>query len=1856
MQKKISTIWVLFLTIGFLLFTNACSRKGSRTIDPEFARYIAAFTSGSVSSVSSIQIELNQDMPSVELNKEIDQDLFEFSPKIKGKAYWVNTRTIKFVPEPGELKQGETYDAWFKLDKVLQVEDDFEEFYFYFGIPEQNFSVDVLPYSPTKDNDLTWNTVRGTLLLADEAALPDIEKMLSVGGNSNTAVIKVEATDLKGRYAFTIDSLKRTTQDLTYTLKVDGSSIGAKKESEELPIPMPAINSSSFSVVDVRTSYEPSECIRITFSDPLSNNQNIQGLVNPNGIDNFSYDIQKNVLKLYLDANSNNTSVDLNIFQELKSSESKGLDKNYNFQLSLEKNKPEIKLLNSGNILPSSDNLNIPFQAVNLWAVDVTIVKIYENNILGYLQSNDFGGDNELRRFGRLILKKQIRLDNDHTMRLDQWNNFSIDLSTMIKQDPGAIYRVKFTMKQEYSLYPCSGIVPKVPEEADLERFDNRMKEDDEAVWDIPQSYYYDPVDWDDYNWDEREDPCKSSYYNNRSSNCIVFASNIGLVAKIGSDKKVMVAVTDILTTKPISGAVVDVYNFQMQRIGSAKTDGDGFATIDYKGSVPFVVVAAKDKDKGYLKLTSNLSLSLSNFDVSGKEIQKGLKGYIYGERGVWRPGDSIYLTFILDDKINPLPKGHPVSLDLFTPTGQLSQKHVNTSGKDGFYTFRLATDPAAVTGSWRADIKVGGATFSKTIRVETVKPNRLKVRLAVGELIDASRGVLNTTLSSQWLHGAAASNLKASVEMTLSLVNNPFKGYEAYSFNNPASNFSSDTYTIFEGRLDGSGNALVAGKLPPASNAPGMLKASLVSRVFETGGDASIYSQTAAYSPYSAYVGIKSPNESDYEMLETGKDNTMDIVTLSADGKPLNRSNVNVKIYKIKWSWWWNSNDDDLSSYVNNTSANVVLNQDVSTVGGKAKIKFKVEDADWGRYLVMATDKQGGHIAGKIVYVDWPAWKGRSDKEDASGLTMLSFSTDKKTYNVGDKATVTIPKSSDGRVLISIEDGTKVIQRDWAKTSAKEDTKYTFEVTDEMNPNFFVFATLLQPHAQTDNDLPIRLYGVLNIKVENKNTILTPVIAMPNELRPEKEFTVSVSEQNKKAMTYTLAVVDEGLLDLTSFKTPNAWTDFYAYQALGVRTWDMFDMVVGAQVGKLGPLLSIGGDEALKPSSNPLNRFKPVVKFLGPFTMKKGETQSHKIKLDPYIGSVRVMVIAGSQEGAYGNAEKTVAVKNPLMVLSTLPRVAGPDEEILLPVNVFAMDKKVKTVNVTVQAANGLFQFTDGTNKSVTFSELGDKVVYFKVKVSKRTGAEKVTIKASGGGETSNETINIEVRNPNPPIILTSDALVPAGQSQELSLNIDLPTANDWVKLEVSRMPAVDLSKNMAYLYDYPYGCSEQVTSRAFPLLYVNAFRKFSDKETEKMKYNINEAIKILSSRQLGDGGIVYWPGNSYPAEWVTTYAGHFLIEAKNKGYNVPESVIGKWKQFQKKSAQRWNKGDLYSSYYSYSMTDLQQAYRLYTLALAGEPELGAMNRLKEMKDLSIQARWRLSAAYAIAGKKDAAQQIVSNVPLTVDNYSAFNNTYGSPARDMSMIMETNLLLGRTEKALSLATQVSAELSSDYISTQTAAYGLIAMSRLAEKMGKGTIAYGWTLNGVPQKVENSQVFQEYTIKPQEVVNVSFTNKGQGQLYVRLLGRTQPLVDTSQPKNDGVNLYVKYVDDNNNEIDVASLRQGTEFFANVVVQNISGESITDLALNQIFPSGWEIFNNRLFNSGASANPSISYQDIRDDRVMTFFNLDNGYSTTVKVRLQAAYCGRFYLPAVSCEAMYKPQTQSRTSGMWVEVKQ
>ena len=1860
MKKISSTAFSLFLILLVGFFFVSCKTEKSKQIDPDFAKYISGFTYGTISPQSYIQVELTQEMPAVELNAEVKDKLFSFSPNIKGKTVWINSRTIRFIPDDKELKMGRLYDAKLSLDKLLKVEDKFRSFNFHFKVSEQNYNFDLLPYKPINSNDLNWNRVEGVLKLVNASSVEDIQKMFSLKGANKEAQVNVMPLS-ETSYRIVVDSLKRTSNAVSYTLNIDGKPIDVKK-SEKQTIEFTPIPETELEIVDVRIYDDGSQSVRVTFSSPLALDQDMRGLVVASEVDNFTYRVDKNVLYIYPETFPKDV-LNLQLNERIKNNLGLGRAKDYSYQLKVDDEKPQIKVEKGGNILPNSKQLTLPFSAVNLWAVDLKIIKIYQNNILYYLQSGSLSDNSsgEVRRFGRLIKKLRVRLDTDKTKDLTQWNQFALDLAPLIEQDPGAVYMIQLSMQQDYSLYKCGSITPSTPQGNNMRSLsDELITEEEESVWDETQPYYYESIDWSEYNWNETDDPCKTSYYmdRNKTIDSFVLASNIGMMAKAGNDNTLTVAVNDILTTDPLSGAKVKLYNYQMQEMGSGTTDKDGFVNIDYQKGRPFVVTAEKNDEKGYLELKEELSLSLSNFDVSGKEIQKGIKGYTYGERGVWRPGDTIHVSFILEDKEQKLPENHPVVLEVYTPKRQFFQRQVKTKGENGFYTFTIVTDPSAQTGVWQSYIKVGGTSFYQPLRIETIKPNRLKVRLETDSIFDANQGVFSGTLNAQWLHGAPASNLKAEVSLSLSKTDHPFKDYETYQFNNPLSQFNTNRHTLFEGNLNASGVAGVNSKVPMAENAPSMLRGNILSRVYETGGDMSFYAQTIYYSPYKVYAGVKAPKAPQGQFLETDKSLSFDVISLTPNGKKVSRSNMSYKVYKLNWSWWWNSSEEDLGSYINNTAVSPVAQGTLSTTNGEGKVNFQVDYPDWGRYLMLVKDTESGHTTGTMFYVDWPASRGRADRRDPSGLTMLSFTTDKPTYQVGEKAAVTIPSSSEGRVLVSIENGTKVIQREWVKTSDKEDTKYSFTITEEMNPNVYIFATLLQPHAQTANDLPIRMYGVQSIDVEDKDSRLTPVIAMPNELQPEKEFSISISEKAKKPMTYTLAIVDEGLLDLTGFRTPNAWSHFFAKEALGVRTWDLYNRVLGANTGMFGTLLSIGGDEALKASSDKVNRFKPIVRFMGPFTVKAGETKTHKVKLPPYVGSVRVMVVAGG-EGAYGSAEKTVAVNNPLMTLSTLPRVMGPNEEVWLPVNVFAMDNSVRNVQVSIET-DGLLKPQDGTNQTIQFDKIGDQLVYFKLKAGTKTGAEQVRIKATGGGQTATETIDIGIRNPNPPIVLSDAQMIDANSSAQLSIAMDEVGANDWAKLELSRLPNINFNKNIDFLLSYPHDCTEQLVSQAFPLLYINELTELDVDQKKQMTEKVDQVIKTLATRQLSDGGFMYWSGNNYASEWTSTYTGHFLTEAKNKGYNVSDNVLSRWVQFQTKLSNNWSRTVSYQSYYSISMTELQQAYRLYSLALSGQPQLGAMNRMREINDLSLQAKWRLAAAYALTGRKEVANELVFNVNDKVDNYNFNNDTYGSAARDEAMIMETYLLLDKTDKALELAQSVAKELSSDYISTQTAAYGLIAMSQLAEKMGKTNIGIDWTLNGkAMDKVSTSQPLHQVDIVPKQQIDISINNKGTGKIYAQLIGRTQPIgdVELSETDDASFNLSVNYIDLNGNPLSVSSLKQGEEFTAVVTVSNGPSQAFTDLALVQIFPSGWEIYNERILDS--SSNNEVgkyNYRDIRDDRVLTYFNLAAGQAKTFRVRLQAAYRGMYYLPAVSLQAMYKPSEQTRTKGGWVKVEE
>jgi uncharacterized protein YfaS (alpha-2-macroglobulin family) len=1841
----------------YLLVALACkpSKPTIFKVDPAYGKYVSAYTSGMITRQGTIRIELSKEFQPEELaavHARIDElpdstvleDIFEFEPAISGKAVWVNDRVIEFIPDK-ILPANQFYEVYFDLDKVAEVKREHENFHFQFATFQQVLFVEPGSLRSQDGYSLAWQRLEGTLKTSDYEDSALLVKTLHVTQNGVRLPVRLEEGYETNEYTFYVDSIERKKQPGQLIVSWDGEAVQSLSQGKA-EINIPALG--DFSITDTKIVDREDQAVELTFSEPIAYNQNLDGIISISGVEKLTYKTEYNVVTVYLPNRLTGDRM-ISVSTGIRNIEGHNMLQDFSQDITFKDPKPLVRIKGDGSILPNSNGLIFPFESISLKAVDVRIVKIFESNVHHFLQVNNLDGRDELTRFGKVIAEKKVSLQTDKNTNFKQWNQHVLDLSKWITPDPGAIYRISIRFRKEYAVCDCE------TNEESGENSENNEVEAEDPDW---SENSWSPYGFDDgydswYGYSDDYDACDADYYSGKAVARNILASDLGMIFKLGDDKNAHAFVSNLITTEPIAGATVEYFDFTKQLIAWGTTNAQGMLETKL-AQKPFLMIAKLGKQRGYLKLGDGYANSLSKFDVEGEVVQKDVKGFIYGERGVWRPGDSLYLTFILENKAGNLPADHPVKFELQDPNGRQVYQVTKTRNVNGMYDFRTQTSTEAITGNYTALVKVGNRTFSKILKVETVKPNRLKIYLnpAANKTNDST-----SKLTVKWLHGAVAKSLKANVQVTVHQSVTTFDKYKQYTFDSPLRGYRSDVETVFDGRLNEQGEAAVRTKLQIGQFAPGMLRATYITKVFEQGGDFSIDRNTVPYSPFKTYVGIRTPETNRDLTLETGHTHRLDVVTLSEKGELVSTPQLQVKIYKIQWRWWYEQEEEDLASYMARSGATVIQDTMIAAKGGKGAFNFRVNYPEYGRYLVTVTDLEGKHQTGKVITIDWPSWS-RANRTGNEHANMLNFACDKEKYVKGENIRVSFPAPADGRALITVETRSKIIKKFWIRT-VKGEMVHEFQATADMAPNAYVYVTMIQPHASTKNDLPIRMYGVVPVLVDDPETHLAPVITTADSWEPESTVHVKVKEQQGKRMTYTLAVVDDGLLDLTGFRTPEPWNVFYAREALGVRTWDIYDHVIGAYAGKLDKLLSIGGDGDANAGKSPkANRFKPMVRFIGPFVLEAGQEKNHQIELPNYVGSVRVMVVA-QQDGAYGTTEKTVAVKKPLMVLATLPRVLGPNEQVFLPVNVFAMEKHIQQVKVTVEV-NGLLAIEGAAQQSMTFKQVGDEVINFKLKVAPQIGIAKVKVTAVCGSQKSVQEIELDVRTPNPKIVEGMEMVLEPGKSWTGNIDFKGLKGTNKATIEASSVPAMGLEKRLDYLVQYPHGCIEQTTSAAFPQLYVSNLVDLKETQQTKISNNIKSGLRRLQLFQTSNGGFAYWPGESTESEWGTNYAGHFMVEAEKQGFSLPGNLKAKWVKFQQQQARNWASGSgMYTHPHGTETNEAIQAYRLFVLALSGNPELGAMNRLREERSLSATARWRLAAAYKLIGQTEVALKMIDKLPVTVKPYRELSYSYGSDTRDEAMILETLSLLDRKSNAQTLAKEVAAKLSSvDWMSTQETAYSLLAMCAYAGIQGNGaTLSFSHQLKGGTAQSKTTGkrmaqvVYGENDFADQSAVTLK--NTGKSTLFVKVMVEGIPLVGDQSAKSKDLSMKIVYKDMNGQKIQPDKLTQGMDFFAEVTVTNPGKKGFyKEMTLNQIFPSGWEIHNARM--DGTTAAGAARYQDIRDDRVYSYYELGQGDSKTFRIQLNATYLGKFYLPTVYSEAMYDNLINARVPGKWVEV--
>ena len=1825
-----STIGLKKLYVYVILLLILISCKNDHQNDKEFDYSI--FIDNHTTGIQSIKNEVKLTLANELSNTDIESlgDVFSFSPKIEGDLSLINGRQLVWTPKEN-LASNTEYQVSLHLD-VLYPEQETKPYYFDFKTKKQDFEIQTMPLATYDKN---WQYIEGEIKTNDFASLEKVKEILEVMQDDVSLALKFEEINMESRsFYFKIDSIKRKKSISKISLHYDGEALGSEKQGKR-EIEIPGIK--EFKILEVKVIDHT--YIEISFSDPLLKNQNLKGLID---LESFSssdlkMEISGNNIRVYPNRQFSGERL-LKVYHGIKSAFDTKMNYVFQQKLIFEEPLPQVAFIKSGTILPSSEGLNIHFKAINLKAVDITVYRIYESNVLQFLQQNDLKGNQNLKYVARPIVKKNMPLDPIDNM-VFKWQNYGIALDELIEIEPGAIYKVKIDFNINYSAYPCErtyGSARVVEQEV----FDD---DGESSLWDENNS----EDEYDDYNWSDRKDPCSRSYYYNKSVNQNVLASDIGVTVKKGNDDSYFIFTNNLVSSAVMGEVKITFYNFQQQAIEVGSTDENGVFMTTVK-KVPYVITAEKDGQITYLKVNDGNVLSISNFNTSGVKPSRGLQGFIYNERGVWRPGDTIYTAFMLNDLKNQIPTGQPVTAFLRDSYGNLIYRQSTREHLNKLYRFDIPTSTDDPTGTWNLTIIVGGASFQKDIKVETIKPNRLKV------LVESSEKILekkqDVTITSTWLHGAIAKGLEVETDLTLSPQKTKFDGYPNYVFDDPSKNEQYGPREVFSGRLN------VAGKVNfplnigrSLTSAAGMLKATLTTRVFEEGGDFSTDVFSTTFSPYKCYVGLKRPQgDKARNMLLTDQKHLFEVVTVNKKGKAIPNKYVDVAIYKMKNSWWYNNNNNYSQFQSENLKEKVFSKKLKTNSSGKASFQFEIKYPEWGRYFVIVKDLSVGHSTGEVVFVDWPGWAGKAKKGNQKEATMLAFNTDKDKYNVGEEVAVEFPSAENGHALITIENNEGVLKHFHIQTE-KGMTQFVFEAEANMKPNVYVNIKTLQPHHQTQNDLPIRMYGIQNIFVEDKETRLLPQLETPEQVVPEQNFTIKVSEDQGKAMTYTLAIVDEGLLGLTRFKTPKPWPFFNQKVALGVKNWDVYDDVIGAFGGKLNQIFSIGGDGDLSAAKSlKANRFKPVVLFKGPFELKKGKKATHTVKLPQYIGAVKVMLVAHNPASeAYGQAEKSVLVKKSLMLLATAPRKASVNEEITVPVTVF--NKLETAMNVKVEInTNEVFEVIDSPKQTVNFTGSGEKMAYFKLKV-KKNGLGTIQLQAKYNDHKANYSLEMDSYNPNTKVKKAQVFLVDSEGSQDVTLDAFGIENSNSVSFEVSNYPSINFNDRLRYLIRYPHGCMEQTVSKAFPQLYIPDLFEPSVHQKKQINEHVKFAIEKINNFKCSSGGFSYWPGTNKINAWVTNYAGHFLFEAKEKGYLIPYSLEDGWVNYQITQARKWNKDS--------EQDDLTQAYRLYTLALAKNPDLGMMNRLREGEALSDIAKLRLAMAYALIGQKQAALELMTQAKLT--NYMPKQpQDYGSALINKSMAMETYLVLDEKAKALNLLTEISDALNQEnYINTYTTAKCLRAVATYYQAEKGKEIEFDWKLGSQKETVDVSKSFYHQDLEIEKgMQKLTIKSESDHPLYVKVVNEGIPALSEEENISNNLLVDVKYFNSNGNPISIDKLTQGTTFFAEIKVENSTLTQVKNIALSYHVPSGWEIINNRHAGVGSQESPSVDFVDFRDNVVHYYFGLRANKELKFRVQLNTTYLGKFYLPGVHVASMYDDEFVAHTKGKWVFVSE
>ena len=1335
------------------------------------------------------------------------------------------------------------------------------------------------------------------------------------------------------------------------------------------------------------------------------------------------------------------------------------------------------------------------------------------------------------------------------------------------------------------------------------------------------------------------------------------FSGNNGMSATVRS----------IQSAKPMRGIKMELVARNNEILARGESDGAGH--VKFSGPImrgdgnlsPRMLMAyASNGDFAILDLDRS-PVDLTERDISGRQPAQEADAFIYTERGVYRPGEIVLANALIRDAAANAVANRAGSLVVYGPNGlEAGRQRFERAQQAGGVAWNFPIPKAAARGEWRisAEIDGVGAVGSETFSVEDFVPQRIALELQADDKTPMRANETRpVTANVRFLYGAPGAGLPVEGNVRVEPDSNPFPQLAGFAFGRHNEEFRESTFDLAAATTDGSGKAVLMLDPRAADNATSSrpLRLHTVISAIEPGGRAVRDDVRISYRPSDRYLGIK-PDFEDRSSTED-KPANFEVAAVDRTGA-LKSAQINWRLVRIDWKYDWYRASGGAWQWRQSREV-VEVEQGTARIADGQRGAIKTRDLDWGDYELILTETNTGAEASMAFWAGW----GGQPQEGVEAPDRVRLAVPDKLPAPGGEIEIGIlpPYAGEAEIVVASEN---VITTRTISVKA-EGAKIRLPVTKEWGAGVYVMASVYTPRDPVQRPKPRRAVGVAHVAVDVSPRTFKLELTAPQVQRPRNKMTVEVAAAGgPREDTYvTVAAVDEGILLLTGFQSPDAVKYFFGKRALGVQLRDDYGRLLDPNQGAAGTIRS-GGDQ-IGGAGLTVVPTKSVAMFSGPVQLKNGKA-SITFDVPEFNGELRLMAVAWSGSGL-GGASKPVTVRDQVPAEMILPRFLAPGDNATATLTLDNVEGAQGTYRAAIQATGPVRATSGDLSASLNQGQRKDIDAGL---TSSAEGTSNISLSVTGPNYSVSRAYPIQTRSAWMPASYVQRTTIQPGASFSPAANslASFIPGSGSVQVSFSPIP-MDAAALFDSLERYPYGCTEQIVSRAMPLLYAEQMAALAGRKTPgDLRGNVQDAISTLLNRQGADGAIGLWRvGDRMATPWLGAYATDFLFRAKAAGYVVPDAALDKAYDALEEFAIRestYSTGydfDVYESRWNpdtkEKLMDRSVAYAAYVLAKAGRMDKARLRYLHDDRMSRIPnplARAQIGAALYMIGDNARSKSAFDQAERVIGDENV-GDYYQTPRRDLAGMLALASEAKQTDRVTRLAQRVARDLPEpDRLTTQEKAFMLLA----ANALSGGQAQVNVTVTGQADAVTKGRVFK--LGDAQMRTPPSFANNGQGQLWVTSVARGSP-ASAPAPAADGVVADKQLWTPGGNAINGTSFKQGDRIIVAISVMSSEART-TPLVIADLLPAGFEIEAVLRPEDAGNAGPyrflgevaSPNIAEARDDRFVAALDLYERKPYTVAYMVRAVTPGTFTMPGVVAEDMYRPDTFARTTSRSITI--